>query len=144
MIPKALEGQKEAQAQALMDLQNELKSLKALVVNRQAAVATGGAGMSGAGGAGMGMGIPRYPGQGVMSGTPPLDPGASLSGGNGSAMMGVGNVVGAGPAGVRKDGGSPLPFGMPQGKPGIPAWQKAMSSGAGGSAPVEDAGGESS
>lgn len=131
LIPKALEGQKEAQAQALMDLQNELKSLKALVINRQQAVA-GGSGM------GMGMAAGRYPGQGVMNGTPPLDPGAAM---NGPAMVGAGNVVGAGPAGMRKDAGvpSPMPFGLPQGKPGIPAWQKAMSGGAGASGTGEGA-----
>lgn len=145
LIPKALEGQKEAQAQALMDLQNELKSLKALVVNRQQAVA-GGQGVGGMGGMSMGMGMAagRYPGQGVMNGTPPLDPGAAL---NGGAMMGTGNVVGAGPAGIRKEGGgsSPLPFGLPQGKPGIPAWQKASASAsAGASGSGEGASGESS
>ncbi|KAF8420482.1 peroxisomal membrane anchor protein conserved region-domain-containing protein [Tirmania nivea] len=128
LIPKALEGQKEAQAQALTDLQNELKSLKALVVNRQAAAAAGGPGMAGVGGMGM---APRYPGQGVMNGTPPLDPGAAMNGGSaGSAMVGAGNVVGAGAGGMRKDAGSsPLPFGLPQVKPAIPDWQKAMSGG---------------
>lgn len=37
LIPKALEGQKEAQAASLKDLQAELKSLKALLVNRASA-----------------------------------------------------------------------------------------------------------
>ncbi|KAF3937941.1 hypothetical protein ABW19_dt0201243 [Dactylella cylindrospora] len=37
LIPKALEGQKESQAASLKDLQAELKSLKALLVNRASA-----------------------------------------------------------------------------------------------------------
>ncbi|KAF3917863.1 hypothetical protein ABW20_dc0106914 [Dactylellina cionopaga] len=37
LIPKALEGQKESQAASLKDLQAELKSLKALLVNRATA-----------------------------------------------------------------------------------------------------------
>lgn len=124
LIPKALEGQKEAQAQALMDLQNELKSLKALVVNRTQAAAAGG------GGSGM-PGTPRYPGQGVMNGTPPLDPGASM---NGGSSVG-GNILGSGPAGIKRDSASPLPFGLPTGKPAIPAWQlKASGSSAAASA----------
>ncbi|KAF8463112.1 peroxisomal membrane anchor protein conserved region-domain-containing protein [Kalaharituber pfeilii] len=108
LIPKALEGQKEAQAQALQDLQNELKSLKALVVNRTAAATAAAAGSMG----------PRqvYPGSGLPNGTPPLDPGASSS----SAGIGGGTILGTG--GMRKEG-SPLPFGLPTGKPSIPSWQ---------------------
>lgn len=108
------------------------------MVNRQqAAVAAGGSGMN----VGIGM---RYPGQGVMNGTPPLDPGAV----NGGAMAGTGNVLGP-PAGVRKASGpSPLPFGLPQGKPGIPEWQKALnavgSGSGGGSGSGEVVSGESS
>lgn len=115
LIPKALEGQKEAQAQALLELQNELKSLKALVVNRTQAAQGGGAGAMG--------GAPRYMGPGIANGTPPLDPGAALNG----ASMGPGNVLGGG---VRKDSSaSPLPFGLPSGgKPAIPSWQMRPSS----------------
>lgn len=130
MIPKALEGQKEAQAQALTDLQNELKSLKALVVNRTQAANAGGPGM----------GAPRYPGQGMLNGTPPLDPGAAMNGGG----MG-GNVLGGGPGGMKRESSSPLPFGLPSGKPAIPAWQlKASSAGASGSGNGNGDGAESS
>lgn len=113
LIPKALEGQKEAQAQALLELQNELKSLKALVVNRTQAAQGAGAGVMG--------GAPRYIGPGIANGTPPLDPGAALNG----ASLGPGNVLGSG---MRKDSASQLPFGVPSGKPGIPSWQMRPSS----------------
>lgn len=104
LIPKALEGQKEAQAQALTDLQNELKSLKSLVVNRTQAANSG-----------INPG-PKYPGQGVI-GIPPLDPAAGINGN-------PGNVLGNGP-GVKRD--SPLPFGLPTSKPAIPAWQRTSA-----------------
>lgn len=116
LIPKALEGQKEAQASALQDLQNELKSLKSLVINRTAAAATQGPSTMGGG-----MNMRQYPGNGVPNGTPPLDPSMSLGGGN---------ILGSGANGMRKDAGSPLPFGGPGGKPAIPAWQLKANSAA--------------
>lgn len=104
LIPKALDGQKDAQSAALQDLQSELKSLKALVVNRTAAASSP---------------APRYPGAGISSavGTPPLDPGAGQNG--------MGKIGGGGGS------GSALPFGLPQqgNKSAIPAWQLGMKSG---------------
>lgn len=112
LIPKALEGQKESQKKALEDLQTELKSLKQLVMNRT------------------GAGRPSFmPGGNV--GTPPLDPGSngSIAGGslaNGTAVQTLGTGGNALGGLGRKDGNSPLPFGV-AGRATIPAWQMAAN-----------------
>jgi peroxin-14 len=143
LIPKALEGQKEQQKKALEDLQNELKSLKQLVMNRTAPAR------------------PAYTPSGIV-GTPPLDPGAASSaasaptpapqpmnsgmnggmnggmGGMGGGMGGMGTMGTQGPAGGlasimggMKDNSAPSPAAAPRGygtgKPSIPAWQMAAS-----------------
>lgn len=106
LIPKSLEGQKESQAQALQELQNELKSLKSLVVNRTGAATA----------------RPAYIGGQQSS---PAAPTAATPSADG------GNVLGS--AGASSNGmprpNPVLPFGgAPGGKPTIPAWQLAAAS----------------
>ncbi|RPA83696.1 hypothetical protein BJ508DRAFT_413357 [Ascobolus immersus RN42] len=102
LIPKSLEGQKEAQTQSLTELQTELKSLKSLVMNRTGAAR------------------PAYFGGNTAPGAVPSIQGEAAASAPATPATPAGNVLGSGtPAPAR----SPLPF--LGNKPTIPAWQLA-------------------
>lgn len=106
LIPKSLEGQKEAQTQSLTDLQTELKSLKSLVMNRTGAAR------------------PAYFGGSSAPGAVPMVGGDVGGAAASPAAPAGGNVLGSAPAGAPTR--SPLPF-LGGNKPTIPAWQLAAA-----------------
>jgi len=104
LIPKALERNKEAQTNQLQDLQNELKSLKSLLLNRQRPFTPTGV-------------------QGASS-APPMNANLSVTNGTSPNVQELLNAAHLGPSETPPAGSADVSPYLPS-KPGIPAWQLA-------------------